>query len=177
MSHGPAQDSFALVDALLADLPLLQSVRLPCTPASVDAFCGLRAGRVQAQPRVCLEVGCGTGYVVTSAALLLQVRAWQPRRRAARAADARVRGAGERGVLRHGHQPARRCGDPCDAGAAWRGGGGARRLRLQLCALLSLRRADAFAGHTYRPGERAGAASDRRRRPAAVQPAICAFTK
>ncbi|MCO5576873.1 hypothetical protein L7F22_030694 [Adiantum nelumboides] len=47
--YEPCDDSFALVDALLADRVNL---------------CGL-------QPSVCLEVGCGSGYVITSLALML----------------------------------------------------------------------------------------------------------
>jgi len=48
--YEPAEDSFALVDVLRADAAQLQQLKGP----------------------VCLEVGCGTGYVVTSLALLLQ---------------------------------------------------------------------------------------------------------
>lgn len=47
--YEPCDDSFALVDALLADKAQLEDL----------------------QPRVCLEVGCGSGYVITSLALIL----------------------------------------------------------------------------------------------------------
>ncbi|XP_062078048.1 uncharacterized protein LOC133782710 [Humulus lupulus] len=47
--YEPCDDSFALVDALLAD----------------------RSNLVQHKPKLCMEVGCGSGYVITSLALLL----------------------------------------------------------------------------------------------------------
>lgn len=47
--YEPCDDSFALVDALLADRVQLKDL----------------------QPSVCLEVGCGSGYVITSLALIL----------------------------------------------------------------------------------------------------------
>ncbi|XP_008779458.1 methyltransferase N6AMT1-like [Phoenix dactylifera] len=47
--YEPCDDSFALVDALLAD----------------------RANLLQHKPRLCMEVGCGSGYVITSLALML----------------------------------------------------------------------------------------------------------
>jgi release factor glutamine methyltransferase len=47
--YEPCDDSFALVDALLADRQNLASL----------------------QPSLCLEVGCGSGYVITSLALIL----------------------------------------------------------------------------------------------------------
>lgn len=47
--YEPCDDSFALVDALLADRVHLREL----------------------QPSVCLEVGCGSGYVITSLALML----------------------------------------------------------------------------------------------------------
>eukprot|EP00268_Persea_americana_P035259 TRINITY_DN347_c4_g1_i1.p1 TRINITY_DN347_c4_g1~~TRINITY_DN347_c4_g1_i1.p1 ORF type:complete len:281 (-),score=56.92 TRINITY_DN347_c4_g1_i1:1015-1857(-) len=47
--YEPCDDSFALVDALLAD----------------------RTNLLERQPRLCLEVGCGSGYVITSLALIL----------------------------------------------------------------------------------------------------------
>lgn len=47
--YEPCDDSFALVDALLAD----------------------RSNLLVHQPRLCLEVGCGSGYVITSLALIL----------------------------------------------------------------------------------------------------------
>ncbi|XP_073002420.1 uncharacterized protein [Typha latifolia] len=47
--YEPCDDSFALVDALLAD----------------------RANLLQQQPRLCMEVGCGSGYVITSLAIML----------------------------------------------------------------------------------------------------------
>lgn len=47
--YEPCDDSFALVDALLAD----------------------RINLVQHQPTLCMEVGCGSGYVITSLALIL----------------------------------------------------------------------------------------------------------
>ena len=47
--YEPCDDSFALVDALLAD----------------------RSNLIEHKPRLCMEVGCGSGYVITSLALLL----------------------------------------------------------------------------------------------------------
>ncbi|CAM6110537.1 unnamed protein product [Calypogeia fissa] len=47
--YEPCDDSFALVDALLAD----------------------KVNLVERQPNFCLEVGCGSGYVITSLALLM----------------------------------------------------------------------------------------------------------
>lgn len=47
--YEPCDDSFALVDALLAD----------------------RVNLLEHQPTVCLEFGCGSGYVITSLALIL----------------------------------------------------------------------------------------------------------
>ncbi|KAK6141554.1 hypothetical protein DH2020_024703 [Rehmannia glutinosa] len=48
--YDPCDDSFALVDALLAD----------------------RANLLEHQPSICMEVGCGSGCVITSLALLLR---------------------------------------------------------------------------------------------------------
>lgn len=47
--YEPCDDSFALVDTLLAD----------------------RTNLVQHHPTVCMEIGCGSGYVITSLALIL----------------------------------------------------------------------------------------------------------
>ncbi|KAJ7962164.1 hemK methyltransferase family member 2-like [Quillaja saponaria] len=47
--YEPCDDSFALVDALLAD----------------------RAHLLEQHPTLCMEVGCGSGYVITSLALIL----------------------------------------------------------------------------------------------------------
>ncbi|XP_057771992.1 uncharacterized protein LOC130991674 [Salvia miltiorrhiza] len=47
--YDPCDDSFALVDALLAD----------------------RANLIGHRPSICMEIGCGSGYVITSLALLL----------------------------------------------------------------------------------------------------------
>ncbi|CAO2838149.1 unnamed protein product [Amaranthus hypochondriacus] len=47
--YEPCDDSFALVDALLSD----------------------RANLIKKQPTFCLEIGCGSGYVITSLALML----------------------------------------------------------------------------------------------------------
>lgn len=47
--YEPCDDSFALVDALLAD----------------------RANLLEHQPSICMEVGCGSGYVITSLAIML----------------------------------------------------------------------------------------------------------
>lgn len=47
--YEPCDDSFALVDALLAD----------------------RTNLIQHHPTLCLEIGCGSGYVITSLALML----------------------------------------------------------------------------------------------------------
>lgn len=47
--YEPCDDSFALVDALLAD----------------------RANMLDHQPKICLEIGCGSGYVITSLAIML----------------------------------------------------------------------------------------------------------
>lgn len=47
--YDPCDDSFALVDALLAD----------------------RANLLAHHPSICMEIGCGSGYVITSLALLL----------------------------------------------------------------------------------------------------------
>ncbi|BBN03523.1 release factor glutamine methyltransferase [Marchantia polymorpha subsp. ruderalis] len=47
--YEPCDDSFALVDALLAD----------------------KVNLLERQPSLCLEVGCGSGYVITSLALLM----------------------------------------------------------------------------------------------------------
>ncbi|KAL3523220.1 hypothetical protein ACH5RR_016054 [Cinchona calisaya] len=47
--YEPCDDSFALVDALLAD----------------------RTNLLEHRPRICLEIGCGSGYVIASLALLL----------------------------------------------------------------------------------------------------------
>uniref|UniRef100_A0A803LM72 Methyltransferase small domain-containing protein n=1 Tax=Chenopodium quinoa TaxID=63459 RepID=A0A803LM72_CHEQI len=48
--YEPCDDSFALVDALLAD----------------------RMNLLQLEPKMCLEIGCGSGYVITSLALILE---------------------------------------------------------------------------------------------------------
>lgn len=48
--YEPCDDSFALVDALLAD----------------------RSNILNLQPRFCLELGCGSGYVIASLAIMLQ---------------------------------------------------------------------------------------------------------
>ncbi|KAA8544877.1 hypothetical protein F0562_019728 [Nyssa sinensis] len=47
--YEPCDDSFALVDALLAD----------------------RINLLEHRPTVCMEIGCGSGYVITSLALML----------------------------------------------------------------------------------------------------------
>ncbi|CAA3004756.1 hemK methyltransferase family member 2 [Olea europaea subsp. europaea] len=47
--YDPCDDSFALVDALLAD----------------------RANLLEHHPSICMEVGCGSGYVIASLALML----------------------------------------------------------------------------------------------------------
>ncbi|GAB4829500.1 hypothetical protein Ancab_019173 [Ancistrocladus abbreviatus] len=47
--YEPCDDSFALVDALLSD----------------------RTNLLEHQPALCMEVGCGSGYVITSLALIL----------------------------------------------------------------------------------------------------------
>lgn len=47
--YEPCDDSFALVDALLAD----------------------KANLLEQKPKLCVEVGCGSGYVVTSLALIV----------------------------------------------------------------------------------------------------------
>ncbi|XP_068643085.1 uncharacterized protein [Aristolochia californica] len=47
--YEPCDDSFALVDALLAD----------------------RANLIEHQPNLCLEIGCGSGYVITSLIIML----------------------------------------------------------------------------------------------------------
>lgn len=47
--YEPCDDSFALVDALLAD----------------------KVNLIEQHPKICLEVGCGSGYVITSLALIL----------------------------------------------------------------------------------------------------------
>ncbi|EOA21435.1 hypothetical protein CARUB_v10001821mg [Capsella rubella] len=48
--YEPCDDSFALVDALLAD----------------------RTHLIENNPKVCMEIGCGSGYVITSLILLLK---------------------------------------------------------------------------------------------------------
>ncbi|CAA0382293.1 unnamed protein product [Arabidopsis thaliana] len=48
--YEPCDDSFALVDALLAD----------------------RTNLIEHNPKICMEIGCGSGYVITSLILLLQ---------------------------------------------------------------------------------------------------------
>ncbi|CAN6921003.1 unnamed protein product [Brassica oleracea] len=48
--YEPCDDSFALVDALLAD----------------------QANLINHDPKVCMEIGCGSGYVITSLILLLK---------------------------------------------------------------------------------------------------------
>ncbi|QHO53830.1 HemK methyltransferase family member [Arachis hypogaea] len=47
--YEPCDDSFALVDALLAD----------------------RTNLLEHCPTMCMEIGCGSGYVITSLALIL----------------------------------------------------------------------------------------------------------
>uniref|UniRef100_A0A2N9ITL1 Methyltransferase small domain-containing protein n=1 Tax=Fagus sylvatica TaxID=28930 RepID=A0A2N9ITL1_FAGSY len=47
--YEPCDDSFALVDALLAD----------------------KNNLIEHQPTLCMEVGCGSGYIITSLALIL----------------------------------------------------------------------------------------------------------
>jgi release factor glutamine methyltransferase len=47
--YEPCDDSFALVDALLAD----------------------KSSLLEQCPNVCMEIGCGSGYVITSLALIL----------------------------------------------------------------------------------------------------------
>ncbi|EYU46290.1 hypothetical protein ABFS82_04G056100 [Erythranthe guttata] len=47
--YDPCDDSFALVDALLAD----------------------RSNLIKHRPSICMEIGCGSGYVITSLSLLL----------------------------------------------------------------------------------------------------------
>ncbi|KAL9230514.1 hypothetical protein vseg_005853 [Gypsophila vaccaria] len=51
--YEPCDDSYALVDALLSD----------------------RANLLKHQPSICLEIGCGSGYVITSLALMLDKEA------------------------------------------------------------------------------------------------------
>ncbi|VVA97493.1 unnamed protein product [Arabis nemorensis] len=48
--YEPCDDSFALVDALLAD----------------------RTNLIEHNPKICMEIGCGSGYVITSLILLLK---------------------------------------------------------------------------------------------------------
>ncbi|XP_024524003.1 uncharacterized protein LOC9655195 isoform X3 [Selaginella moellendorffii] len=48
--YEPCDDSFALVDALLAD----------------------RSHLAELQPKLCMEIGCGSGYVISSLALMLR---------------------------------------------------------------------------------------------------------
>ncbi|CAL0329621.1 unnamed protein product [Lupinus luteus] len=48
--YEPCDDSFALVDALLAD----------------------RSNLLEHHPKLCMEIGCGSGYVITSLALILR---------------------------------------------------------------------------------------------------------
>lgn len=48
--YEPCDDSFALVDALLAD----------------------RTNLLNHDPKLCLEIGCGSGYIITSLALMLE---------------------------------------------------------------------------------------------------------
>ncbi|CAL5346608.1 unnamed protein product [Camellia sinensis] len=52
--YEPCDDSFALVDALLAD----------------------RTNLLEHRPTLCMEVGCGSGYVITSLALMLGQEAY-----------------------------------------------------------------------------------------------------
>jgi hypothetical protein len=119
------QDSFALVDALEADLPLLRNVRavrrrrVPAQPLRVAHLTLQRA----LQTRVCVEVGCGTGYVITSAALLLQARAQRPFAplrllRLSGLARPRRGLAGRGGVLCHRRESESRSSDDADAGTA-----------------------------------------------------------
>ncbi|XP_059667322.1 uncharacterized protein LOC132312814 [Cornus florida] len=51
--YEPCDDSFALVDALLAD----------------------RTNLLEHRPTLCMEVGCGSGYIITSLALMLEQEA------------------------------------------------------------------------------------------------------
>ena len=127
---GTTQDSFALVDALLADLPLLLSVRnssptrsssgLTASPphacAGPDAgVCGSRL-RHRLRRDLCRAAAAG-------ACLLVHLLC------PAQLLTSRVRGAGTSCVLRHGHKPASRCGDASNAGAARGGCGGASLLQ------------------------------------------------
>lgn len=54
--YEPCDDSFALVDALLAD----------------------RTNLLQHCPSICMEIGCGSGYVITSLAVMLGLEGFVP---------------------------------------------------------------------------------------------------
>ncbi|GJS31057.1 HemK methyltransferase family member 2-like protein [Tanacetum coccineum] len=54
--YAPCDDSYALVDALLAD----------------------RTKLLEHHPTICMEIGCGSGYVITSLALILESESQNP---------------------------------------------------------------------------------------------------
>jgi release factor glutamine methyltransferase len=75
--YEPSDDSFLLVDALQARL-LQPQPSTTATPGRASGTTATSSSSTNNWPRVALEIGCGSGYVITSLALLLRSRRRPP---------------------------------------------------------------------------------------------------